>query len=485
MNMGSSLFKDNRALLIFFGTALCFIFPIINADVYYRDDLFRAASGFYGWSMLGRPLTDVIMRVLTNSGDLLIDSSPYTYILSAASIAFASLSLKDYLDKHNVKNSTFTACLLIFNPLFVQNYLYVFDSLSMSLAFMAAVISYCFECNNKYLSLSIKVFMGVASLSLYQPCFNIFIALCMVDSAIYLIDKSRPTNDFIKQIFFKALSFLGSYSLYYLLIANVLIPNNSRSQTIFSVGNPIESLKSNIFSIYSMVSSFFLGTALPYFILGLVLVATSIALLLLSKRTTITHAILGLSVAIVAFLASILGPTYILANAPIMPRAVVTLSLLLVFISLICSGWMKQAKFLIALTAIPFIVISSHVSNIVSEQRKFEESMFTMIANDIVNSREDIGSVKIIGTAVVSPRAKQLIKEHGELRYFLSPVVGTQASFLLESKGIPHIEHPYSSQDEVKSLVESLKSDSSSFIIRNDLYSIYRAGRSVIVQLGK
>jgi len=108
-----------------------------------------------------------------------------------------------------------------------------------------------------------------------------------------------------------------------------------------------------------------------------------------------------------------------------------------------------------------------------------------MIANDIFSSREDIGSVKIIGTAVVSPRAKQLIKEHAELRYFLSPVVGTQASFLLESKGIPHIEHPYSSQDEVKSLVASLKNDSSRFISRNDIYSIYRAGSSIIVQLGK
>lgn len=483
--MGNSLFKDNTALLIFFGAALCFIFPIINADVYYRDDLFRAASGFYGWSMLGRPLTDVIMRVLTNSGDLLIDSSPYTYILSAASIAFASLSLKVYLDKHDVKNSTFTACLLIFNPLFVQNYLYVFDSLSMSLAFMAAVIAYCFECNNKYLSLSIKIFMGVASLSLYQPCFNIFIALCMVDSAIYLINKNELTRDFIKSIFFKALYFLASYALYYLLVANVFIPNNSRSQTIFSVGNPFESLQSTIFSIYSLVSSFFLGTTLPYFMLSVILVAISIAFLLFTKRTTITHALLGASVAITAFLASILGPTYILANAPIMPRAVVTLSMLLVFTSLICSGWMKQAKFLIALVAIPFFVISSHVSNVVSEQRKFEESMFTMIAHDIVNSREHISSVKIIGAAVVSPRAKQLIKEHGELRYFLSPVVGTQASFLLESKGISNIEHPYSSQDKVKSLVESLKNDSSSFISRNDLYSIYRAGSSVIVQLGK
>lgn len=36
-----------------------------------------------------------------------------------------------------------------------------------------------------------------------------------------------------------------------------------------------------------------------------------------------------------------------------------------------------------------------------------------------------------------------------------------------------------------QALVESLKNDSSSFISMNDLYSIYRAGSSVIVQLGK
>lgn len=53
---------DKKLLLIYSGLALLFIYPLIQAGIYYRDDLDRSISGYYGWRGLGRPFADILAR---------------------------------------------------------------------------------------------------------------------------------------------------------------------------------------------------------------------------------------------------------------------------------------------------------------------------------------------------------------------------------------------------------------------------------------
>lgn len=60
--MGFKMFSryDKKALFIYSGLALLFIYPLIQAGIYYRDDLDRSITGYYGWRGLGRPFADII-----------------------------------------------------------------------------------------------------------------------------------------------------------------------------------------------------------------------------------------------------------------------------------------------------------------------------------------------------------------------------------------------------------------------------------------
>lgn len=107
-------------LALYAGLALLFIYPLIQAGVFYRDDLDRAITGQYGWRGLGRPMADILMKILSASGHYNLDLFPYTMIASCLFIGAASLMLSKHLVKMDVPNEKLVAALLIFNPFFCR-----------------------------------------------------------------------------------------------------------------------------------------------------------------------------------------------------------------------------------------------------------------------------------------------------------------------------------------------------------------------------
>lgn len=67
---------DKKALFIYSGLALLFIYPLIQAGIYYRDDLDRSITGYYGWRGLGRPFADILTRFFLPVGTI-----TWTYFL--------------------------------------------------------------------------------------------------------------------------------------------------------------------------------------------------------------------------------------------------------------------------------------------------------------------------------------------------------------------------------------------------------------------
>ncbi|KGL57333.1 hypothetical protein KR94_05900, partial [Pantoea ananatis] len=161
--------NDKKMLALYAGLALLFIYPLIQAGVFYRDDLDRAITGQYGWRGLGRPMADILMKILSASGHYNLDLFPYTMIASCLFIGAASLMLSKHLVKMDVPNEKLVAALLIFNPFFLQNIAYRYDSLGMSIAFFLAVAAYTYS-SSQIREYSVKVIAGVLSLTLYQPC---------------------------------------------------------------------------------------------------------------------------------------------------------------------------------------------------------------------------------------------------------------------------------------------------------------------------
>jgi len=115
------MFRDDKKMLaIYSALAFIFIYPLIQAGVFYRDDLDRAITGQYGWRGLGRPMADIIMKILSASGHSNLDLFPFTMIASSVFIGGASLMLAKHLLRYDVPHVNLVAALLIFNPFFYK-----------------------------------------------------------------------------------------------------------------------------------------------------------------------------------------------------------------------------------------------------------------------------------------------------------------------------------------------------------------------------
>lgn len=157
------------------------LWPIINANRYYVDDMGRAETGFMGWSADGRPLANVLMEVL-NLGTPLTDMAPLLQLLAIALLAFATVRIA----RHFGLNSPIVAVLAVFplgaSPFFLENLSYRFDALPMTAAVILAVLPATAAGRVwRAGALAWGALLLVASLCFYQPATNVFVVLVLAD----------------------------------------------------------------------------------------------------------------------------------------------------------------------------------------------------------------------------------------------------------------------------------------------------------------
>ncbi|WP_370559755.1 glucosyltransferase domain-containing protein [Edwardsiella tarda] len=180
------------------------------ADVLYRDDLDRTLFSFDGWGVLGRPLSDFLIHMFSLNFDILPNTAPLPLItglvITSIIIWYISESLTE--DKNKAVFSLFLT-LIVAIPFFIQNTNYQFDSFTMILATSLCILSFFIFNNKNIVSCLLSIAFLIASLCLYQPCVNIFIAL-VTGNAIYKYAKISNVNSLAV--------FLLSYLLYFILI---------------------------------------------------------------------------------------------------------------------------------------------------------------------------------------------------------------------------------------------------------------------------
>lgn len=260
--------NDKKMLALYAGLALLFIYPLIQAGVFYRDDLDRAITGQYGWRGLGRPMADILMKILSASGHYNLDLFPYTMIASCLFIGAASLMLSKHLVKMDVPNEKLVTALLIFNPFFLQNIAYRYDSLGMSIAFFLAVAAYTYSSSSQIREYSVKVIAGVLSLTLYQPCANIFIALLAIDIVILAVKSELTVAGMFKTIVNKASLFIGFFLVYMLFFSS---KKNSRAELIHPNQEGFAHLLNTVDALKELILSYFYGPVYIYFLIPVVI----------------------------------------------------------------------------------------------------------------------------------------------------------------------------------------------------------------------
>lgn len=182
---------------------LLILYPILHANRYYNDDLVRTLLGNYGWNNNGRHLANLLMRVLQFGAARAVDIAPLPQFGAVVVLAWIGL-----LAARRFRIcSPLLAVLLVFplgaQPFFLENLSYRYDALGMALSMLFAllpVLSFVQDRRGWWLgALSL-----LASLSFYQPAFNVFLIFCLVELAVLQTEQTSP-SDLARTLLFRAL----------------------------------------------------------------------------------------------------------------------------------------------------------------------------------------------------------------------------------------------------------------------------------------
>ncbi|MEG1155500.1 MAG: glucosyltransferase domain-containing protein [Acinetobacter sp.] len=472
---------DKKALFIYSGLVLLFIYPLIQAGIHYRDDLDRSITGYYGWRGLGRPFADILTRFFSASGHYNLDLFPYTMIASCIFLGASSLALSKHLMKSDVPNASMVAALLIFNPFILQNIAYRYDSLGMSIAFFFAVMAYTYKNKNLNIEIAVKLLAGVTSLTLYQPCANIFIGLLAIDVIIIAIKEHTKIKESVLFLIKKTILFVSFYLIYMFFFSP---KHNSRSELIHLDKGGVEHLTGTLISLKSLVFSYFYHPVYIYFAIPILISCVFMLITYRTRSRNIVSFVLYGVLSFLIFIISLMGPTVLLQDAPVLPRTLVSFSVILVIIAIPVMHFAPRFKYIALIPVIASLAFSAQLSNTMKAQQEYEDFVFNMIAQDISNHK-NITSIGTVGQLNANERAELLINNKPLIGYFVSPATEFLASFQLLNKGLPQTRHGYGDAQENKNQLTEMVNKGIKPVTSNQYYSLFISDNTAIVFLGK
>src|SRR5690606_2407032 len=192
--------KSSWRLLLAFGLAgsFLYVFPLLLADKYYSDDMLRYTTGL-DWSMDGRPLSSIIMKLLSGA-EKVKDLFPYTTILGAFLIALGGYFISLVLELEKNKILKYSSFLLLVSPLMIENLSYRYDIFAMGLSVVFVTIPFLWKDNlKKFLFFSV---LGVyATLLAYQASVVIYVLFALLILIKYCFEE-QPKKVISQSVYF-------------------------------------------------------------------------------------------------------------------------------------------------------------------------------------------------------------------------------------------------------------------------------------------
>ncbi|MGK5712945.1 glucosyltransferase domain-containing protein, partial [Proteus mirabilis] len=158
---------------------------------------------------------------------------------------------------------------------------------------------------------------GVLSLSLYQPCYNIFLAMMSIDILCMALSKKSTKETFIN-IYKKSLIFIVSYLLYLIIIKYIFLISNSRGDLIEFDLDSIIILSKTFNDVLDLIFLIFIDDGSKIFFIILFSLSFICYSFILYKYKNRIGLLFLIFISIVIFFISLLGPAILLKNPPIM-----------------------------------------------------------------------------------------------------------------------------------------------------------------------
>ncbi len=397
--------------------SLCILYflsfiALIRANVYYMDDIARAAGGRQGWDDFARYLSNYLSTVV-HTNRYIADVSPLTQILAIILLAAASTIILYIFTPHaSAEKISLIKILAVMpigiSPYFLQCMSFKYDSPYMALSILFMVFPFIFYK---------PVFHKQSAIIYTLTSFICILGMCLTYQAssgiypiivIFLSLKMWNDNDSIKDIFkFILISVLAYGIAMFIFRFFIIDPSKGyRSISMLPLNSLITGCISNLKEYYKLVVGDYRRTWI-YLIILVMICFTCLTVFNSARNRLISAAVTLLALLCAAALS--FGIYIFLQSPSYDPRAMYGIGIALAIIMVQCCSLDKigPAKILCALLTWCFISFSFTYSNALAEQQRYIDYRIQLVISDLneleVMTTDTSKILQLTGNAGKSP----------------------------------------------------------------------------------
>ena len=482
-SMSTTTPQQWREIVFFTLISLLFCYPIIHANVYFADDLWRITSAMAVWETLGRPGATLVSFILSLSSlHSIVDVAPLTQLLAAAFLAMSAYKFNEYIKLETGRTYPWASALLIVNPFFLYNLSYRYDSLAMALGLMLTVWAFSLPFSTQRPKIK-SIFILFAALTLYQSDINLFIALAACE--IVLLMRSTSTQALLVKLGWRIAQYVIAFALYYLTIGQILSAGAQQRSSIIAINTEgMSILQDNIMRALELSATFLTPMVLFYLaITTLLLLFVTIRGFLRSDRAMME--LLWIFLAIVGCVIALFGPMILLKACTITYRTQPAFYGLALLMGLLAAINCRRYHYIAMIPLLLAIASSYQYGNAMKNQRDYDKVIIQHIHYDLVDKQLDEKTIYIIGALERAPHAEVIAQVSPFIAASISPAGGWIAASLLFETGLEETQFLWS--PDYNELIPSWKDDiclaQLSPIVNKKFYQIYTSNSASYVML--
>lgn len=410
---------------IFVAFNLLWIWALLSPNIYYFDDNYRAAGGYYNWGGDFRPFADYLYYIL-GMGRNFTDLTPLPQLFA---LVFLYSIYFLYIKKFNAGKINIPILLvflpIVWSPFLLANLYFRYDSIFMLLAVLLSVLAvFCVD-KKQYIRAVVLLFVACG---FYQPAIVSYI--CTTLFIVYTLQAESKNGLFqlwLKKSFIYFLVFLGGVATYYFTIMKFTTDYNFYSASHSQM--EIYNLVPNITQVLQELSVIFKGDTGSIF-LAIFIYLVLINLAFLVKKFSYLG-ILIFCIHIIVFLVAAAGVNLLL-NVPRFEYR--TLMFFGFFISYLLLGmtylltqdqYKKYVYFVLFFVGFYFLSITLNVSNAQKYKNKFDDALILDIVNTLYDSKKFNSNKTIVFYGETIPYTAQRLVD----KYPIIAGVATNASY--------------------------------------------------------
>lgn len=471
--------------------SLFYILPIALANVYYNDDMARTLYGATGWNGDGRPLCELLIKLLCG-GAPVVDIAPLPLILSVLILSYALvLYAGAYLDF--VPNENIVVIILLSvlaNPFAIANLSYRFDCISMFTALSIPFLIFSVPDRVSGIKMFVCSFVaGIAVMSLYQPAIGMCIVLFIIHLFFVVMNDRKAGAGWWK------ICGLGTGTVFYKLVIapRFIDPYSWRNEASATVGINFDSIKTLILNAVNSIKyirNYIVQTSiLNQICLGIIIVLSVVTILVLYFRSSeksgwrkAVDAAFMIVSPLVAFSAAFL-PLAFLENQILASRMLLAFGGFLLYLGIMLIYANRKRLFVAVLLVVclahQYTYIYSY-GNALKTQNEYEKYMVYSIAHDLetINGKGEYSQVSFVGQ-MPKARELQMMCEKYPFLDEVVPVYFSNDTWIGGAWVYHYMQYDLTIVEEDESDTAVMEEDAP--VVENAIYSCYLNSDKIIV----